>query len=248
MRAIIVALCLLGASPARSNECFSLDKILLSVDSDVKMSKVLQGFRKLLAEFFFIKGQYGPDLPTNISWSTARELSRFLERKGIDVRVREDLYNKERESLFSAAVGGALVTGFGVGAYGSPKMKDFFNKFIASRKVLIGAGMMGGLGAIFSSWFGGQYVPEGSCDLVFSRSILGDAVPLNKLGFNEFKPEEPASLEQEGGDGEASPMAREAMNGNGLVSFGRSEVNPVFGDGVEPSAMETEVDADAMVP
>ena len=184
---MMVALCLLGVSPVRAEDCFNLSKVLLSMKSDAQATETFDELRGLMAEFFYVKGYMGPEMPLSIPWETARELARFLERKDFDVRVREDLYQEERESLFSAAIGATAVIGFMAGYYSPAGLKEMIKKFI-SKKLAIGAGFMGSIGVVGSSWFGGEHIfPEGSCDLVFSRSIAGrDAIPLSNLGTEEL--------------------------------------------------------------
>ena len=149
MRVMIVLLFLLGMAPVRANECFDMTKVFSSVRSDRKATQRFNKLRMLLTEFFYIQGNMGPEIPSSMSWKQARELSRFLDINGIDVRVREDLFTKERETIFSAAVGAALFIGYTVGTYSSSKLQELLKKFLVSKKVQVGAGLMGGAGASF---------------------------------------------------------------------------------------------------
>ena len=77
------------------------------------------------------------------------------------------------------------------------QVQKIVQKFLLSRKVVFGAGAMGGLGVVVSSWLGGgKLVPEGDCDLVMrTRSILGDAIPLQSLEIQEDHSEGEPNLE-----------------------------------------------------
>ena len=215
LRKVIVVLCLLGSGPVWSNECFDFDKIFLSGESEAEVTEKLLKLRHLLVKFFYVKGEYEGAIPNNIAWSTARELSRYLEREGLDIRVREDLFNRERESLFSVFIGGALVAGYTLGTYGSPKIKELFQKFFFKRKAAVGIGVAGGAGTVLSSWLGGRLIPEGSCELLFSRSFFGDTVPLKDLGVESIPVEEPPAAmpegDQEGRSGDEDEFGHPGM-------------------------------------
>ena len=186
VRATVMVLCLLGMSPVlRGKECFDFNRFFLSMKSDEQGAKVLDEFQNSLVDFFYIKGEHDPELPLSISWSTARELARYLEKKGFDIRVREDIHSEARESVFNLAAGGAFVAGFALGAYGSPKLKEVVQKFVVSKRLVLGSGIMGGAGVIVGSWFGGPALFEGSCNLTFRHySIVGGTAPLRDLGVH----------------------------------------------------------------
>ena len=199
LRKMVVLLICLGAfNPAWGEECFSLDRLFESERSNEELTEELNRFHALLIKFFYIKeGKSYDDVPLKISWSTARELSRYMDQEGFDVRVREDLQDKEMESIYGASVGAALVAGFTLGQFGSPKMKALFQKMVVPRLATVGAGVLGGAGAIFGGWFGGgQYMPGGNCDLVIRSPMVQQGIPLSRLSFDYFMEGGPAEVEE----------------------------------------------------
>ena len=174
---VIICSLFLGAS-VYGGECFDFDNVFLNEDkSEDSIVKDLSIFQRLLNEFFYIKGYEKGTVPTEISWETARELSRFFAKNDFDIKVREDVFNEERESFYSILVGGALVSGYLIGQYGSPAIKNMIEKFITrSRRMQLGIGLTGAGGFLFSSWKGGTLLPEGDCELFLVRSFLADTI------------------------------------------------------------------------
>ena len=184
---IVILFCLLANRPVWSQECFNFEKIFSDDKSDEEVVEILKQFQGILSKFFYIKeGNNGQEIPSSISWDTARKLARFLEREGLEVSVREDLYSKEQRRISGISIGAALVLGYGVGSYGTSKVKEIFRRWILSRIAMGGAGVMAGLGAITGAFFGVEYIPEGNCDLMLRKSIFQGSIPLSNLTFNDF--------------------------------------------------------------
>ena len=189
IKKIAIVLGLLVAGPVFAGECFNFESLFLSDESEEQVAEKLSNFRGLLNEFFYIKGEQRDVVPEEISWDTARELVRFLDQEGLEIRLREDILYKERESFYSIVVGAALIGGYVLGTYGNEGIKRILTNFIRvqSRKAQMSFGLVGASGAVFTSWWGKQFLPEGSCQLSFNRSFMGDAVPLKNLSINDFK-------------------------------------------------------------
>ena len=175
-------------NPVWAKECFNFDKIFAPGKSNQELTEDLKYFHTLLTKFFFVKdGHTYENVPLSISWKTARELSRFMEREGLDIRVREDVYRKDMESIYGASVGAAFVSGFAISTYASPKVKDLLKKFVISRLTRWGSGIFVGVGAVASAWFGvSEHMPGGSCALVLRSSLFRQGIPLSSLTFDNF--------------------------------------------------------------
>ena len=75
----------LVAHPVWGEECFNFDKMFSPDRTNKEVREDLKYFHRLLNKFFYIKSvkEEEGSIPLQISWDTARELSRFMGTRGV---------------------------------------------------------------------------------------------------------------------------------------------------------------------
>ena len=179
----VVLFFLVASNFSWAKECFDFENIILADKSEAEVIEELSKFEDLVAKFFNLKSE--GEVTSEIPWSVARELARFLEQGGLDVRVREDFYNAEKESFFIMISGTTLIGGYFVGAYIEPYIEKVLIKINLTKKVMLATTLLWRTGFMMAAWFGGRNLFETNCDLLLPASLLEKAVPLVDFKFDE---------------------------------------------------------------